>query len=194
VSHDQLLAGSGNAGARAAHLPPELAGIIADGPQGGGAADDFLSCALPPLAESAKRARDFTRAALLGWGMADMGDIAVLVVSELVTNALRHAVLSAPWMPGEHPFAVSLLRRDAYLLCMVADPGASGPVRISPDAAAEGGRGLQVVESCSVLWGWRPTAAGKVVWALLQLPGSPPYVGPHPGRLETVPGTAAATA
>jgi anti-sigma regulatory factor (Ser/Thr protein kinase) len=185
VSHDQLLAGSGNAGARAAYLPPELARIMVRGPQccGEAAAGDVLSCSLPPLAESARRARDFTRTALLGWGMGNLGDMAVLVVSELVTNALRHAVLSGQWMPGEHPIALSLLRRDAHLLCMVSDPSSSGPVRVSPDAAAEGGRGLQIVESCTVTWGWQPTGVGKVVWALLRLAGSPPRLLPHPGRL-----------
>jgi anti-sigma regulatory factor (Ser/Thr protein kinase) len=195
VSHDQLLAASGNPGAGAAHLPPELAGIVVRGPQcgGGAAAGDVLSCSLPPLAESARRARDFTREALLGWGMGNL-DEAVLVVSELVTNALRHAVLSGQWMPGEHPITLILLRRDAYLLCMISDPVSSGPVLVSPDTAAEGGRGLQIVESCSVRWGWEPTSAGKVVWALLGLAGSPSRLLAHPGRLETVPGIAAATA
>ena len=166
------------------------------GPQcrGGAAAGDVLSCSLAPLAESARRARDFTRAALRGWGMGNLDDMAVLVVSELVTNALRHAVLSGQWMLGEHPITLILLRRDAYLLCMISDPVSSGPVRVSPDAAAEGGRGLQIVESCSARWGWHPTATGKVVWALLRLAGSPSCLLPHPGRLKTVPGIAAATA
>src|SRR5258708_33678974 len=73
---------------------------------------------------------------------------------------------------------------------MVTDPNTAGPVRINSHMGAEGGRGLQVVESCSVRWGWRPLdrplgedgpakpgparsagsgGAGKVVWALLQL-------------------------
>jgi hypothetical protein len=98
----------------------------------------MFSYSLAPPAEPARRAKDFSRVALLGWGMADIGDIAAVVVPELVTNALRHVVLSAQWMPGEHPFTLSLLLRDACLLCRVSGPASSEPVRVSPDAAAEG--------------------------------------------------------
>ena len=74
-------------------------------------------------------------------------------------------------------------------MCMVTDPDTAGPVRIDARSGAEGGRGLQVVESCSVRWGWQlldarapeprapdaraldgrtgPGRVGKVVWALL---------------------------
>ena len=78
-------------------------------------------------------------------------------------------------------------------MCMVTDPDTAGPVRIDSHSGAESGRGLQVVESCSVRWGWQPLdarapdaraldgragedrlgrarRAGKVVWALLQSP------------------------
>jgi two-component sensor histidine kinase len=95
-------------------------------------------------------------------------DVAELVVCELVTNALRHGLLSARWMPEEHPISLTLLRRDPYLMCAVTDPEPGGPVLMQPCAGAESGRGLQVVESCSAAWGWQPIdSAGKVVWALL---------------------------
>jgi len=125
--------------------------------------------AFPSRPESARRAREFTRITLLDWAMAGQIDVAELVVSELVTNSLRHGVLSAQWMPGEHPIGLTLLRLDPYLMCMVTDPGSQCPVRIDSCASAESGRGLQVVESCSVRWGWEPVAdEGKVVWALLR--------------------------
>jgi hypothetical protein len=125
--------------------------------------------AFPPQPESARRAREFTRITLQDWAMAGQIDVAELVVSELVTNSLRHGVLSAQWMPGEHPIALTLLRLDPYLMCMVTDPGSQCPVRIDSCASAESGRGLQVVETCSVRWGWEPIAdEGKVVWALLR--------------------------
>lgn len=125
--------------------------------------------AFPPQPESARRAREFTRITLQDWGMARQIDLAELVVSELVTNSLRHGLLSARWMPGEHPIGLTLLRLDPYLMCMVTDPGGQCPVRIESCASAESGRGLQVVESCSVRWGWEPvTDEGKVVWALLR--------------------------
>jgi anti-sigma regulatory factor (Ser/Thr protein kinase) len=166
VSHDQLLAASKNIGSQANNVPPDLGGIVA---WGSSPPADTVSCPLLPRPESAGQARELAWTALRHWGMADRGDVTVLVVSELVTNALRHAVLSAQWMPGEHPITVSLLRKDSYLLVMVSDPASSAPVMGTPDAAAEGGRGLQVVASCSADWGWQPsTCGGKVVWALLQ--------------------------
>ena len=125
--------------------------------------------AFPPQPESARRAREFTRITLQDWGMAGQIDVAELVVSELVTNSLRHGVPPARWMPGEHPIGLTLLRLHPYLMCMVTDPGRHCPVRIDSCASAESGRGLQVVESCSVRWGWEPVAdQGKVVWALLR--------------------------
>jgi hypothetical protein len=125
--------------------------------------------AFPSQPESARRAREFTRITLQDWAMAGQIEVAELVVSELVTNSLRHGVLSAQWMPGEHPIGLTLLRLDPYLMCMVTDPASQCPVRIDSCASAESGRGLQVVESCSVRWGWEPIPAeGKVVWALLR--------------------------
>jgi anti-sigma regulatory factor (Ser/Thr protein kinase) len=170
VSHDRLLMASGFHGGHTEGLPFGCTDVL--GPDEGAASeageDPAATCALGAEAESARRAREFTRLTLRDWGLAC--DVAELVVSELVTNSLRHGLLSAQWMPGEHPIGLTILRRDPYLMCMVSDPGSKHPVRIESGAGGEGGRGLQVVESCSVRWGWQPVAGeGKVVWALLQL-------------------------
>lgn len=187
VSQDRLLttsgyhgtgSGAGN-GARAEHLSlrfadaAEVADVLglaefADITVCPEANHPAATCAFPPQPESARRAREFTRITLQDWGMAGQVDVAELVVSELVTNSLRHGLLSAQWMPGEHPIGLTILRLDPYLICMVTDPGDTCPVRIESCASAESGRGLQVVEACSVRWGWEPVAGeGKVVWALL---------------------------
>jgi hypothetical protein len=163
VSHDRLLTASGHPEASViAHL-----GLGDPAPRK--QADQFAAtCALAPGAESARRAREFTRMTLGGWGMVAGIDVAELVVCELVTNALRHGLLSARWMPEKHPIALTLLRRGPYLMCAVTDPEPGGPLLMEPAASAESGRGLQVVESCSAAWGWQPIDdAGKVVWALL---------------------------
>jgi anti-sigma regulatory factor (Ser/Thr protein kinase) len=196
VSHDRILATSGyrragsgmniglsletSIGPLTEHLPlrladalgvadtlglAEITGVAACPP----AQQPAATSAFPPQPESARRAREFTRITLQDWGMAGQIDVAELVVSELVTNSLRHGLLSAQRMPGEHPIGLTLLRLDPYLMCMVTDPGGQCPVRIDSCASAESGRGLQVVESCSVRWGWEPiTSEGKVVWALLR--------------------------
>jgi len=165
VSHDGLLATDGHSETRAEYRRMALAGVAPSY-----RTDHFAAtCELAPRPESAKVARDFTRLTLRGWRMDRLSDVAELVVSELVTNALRHGLLSARWMPGEHPIGLTLLRLDPYLMCMVTDPGSQCPVRIDSCSSAESGRGLQVVESCSVRWGWEPiTGEGKVVWALLR--------------------------
>jgi hypothetical protein len=163
VSHDRLLTAGGYPGASVtAHLG------LGDPAPFKQSDQPAATCALRPGAESARRAREFTRVTLGGWGLAAEIDVAELVVCELVTNALRHGLLSARWMPAEHPISLTLLRRDTYLMCTVTDPEPSGPVPMEPSASAESGRGLQVVESCCAAWGWQPIdGAGKVVWALL---------------------------
>ena len=185
VSHDGLLATDGHSETRAEYRRMALAEVAPSY-----RTDHFAAtCELAPRPESAKVARDFTRLTLRAWRMARISDIAELVVSELVTNALRHGLLSARWMPGEHPIRLRLLRQLPYLMCMVTDPDTAGPVRIDSDSGAESGRGLEVVEACSVRWGWQPldvldeldglsrvrdegerVQGGKVVWALLQSP------------------------
>jgi anti-sigma regulatory factor (Ser/Thr protein kinase) len=166
VSHDWLLAGRGvHTEDRSLALADVAVRDLMDRPA--------AICELGPRPESARAARDFTRITLREWGLAAQSDTAELVVSELVTNALQHGLLSAPRMRGEHPVGLRLLRSVPYLVWMVTDPGHAAPVRIEACAGAESGRGLQVVESCSVRWGWQPLgdgglgSQGKVVWALL---------------------------
>ena len=164
VSHDRLLTAGGYRRTHAQHLPPAPAEVAAARRED----QRTAACALGPEAESARRARDFTRSTLRDWGMPELSDVAELVVSELVTNSLRHGLLSARWMPGEHPVGLTLLLRPPYLVCIVTDPESAGPVRIESCTGAESGRGLHVVESCSTRWGWQLSdGTGKVVWALL---------------------------
>jgi anti-sigma regulatory factor (Ser/Thr protein kinase) len=127
------------------------------------------TCALEARPESVKSGRDFTRTTLLDWGMDALADVAELVVSELVTNALRHGVSSGPGRGTGALVRLRLLAQAPFVMCMVTDPGSQIPVLRDSDLAAECGRGLQVVEACSVRWGWHLLdGGGKVVWALLR--------------------------
>jgi two-component sensor histidine kinase len=127
------------------------------------------TCALSPLPESIKTGRDFTRAILPHWGMAALTDLAELVVSELLTNALRHGIPSARRLTDDCPIRLRLLGQAPYLMCMVTDPGTELPVLRDSGPFGESGRGLNVVESCCVRWGWHlQDGGGKVVWALLR--------------------------
>jgi anti-sigma regulatory factor (Ser/Thr protein kinase) len=135
------------------------------------------SVKLPPAPGCARAARDFTAAVLCAWGLAAALPDARLVVSELVTNALRHG-LDAAWAPvpcahrRQSPLVgLRLLRHPGGLRCEVTDPSDSIPARLVPDGDAEFGRGLCLVAALSRQWGATPLpAGGKCVWAELCLP------------------------
>ncbi|MEU9381385.1 ATP-binding protein [Streptomyces sp. NPDC048279] len=140
------------------------------------AVSDAASCALPARYEAVREARQFTRRTLGQWDVGERFDDICLVVSELVTNALRHAVPGEPECPAAPPapaVRLHLMRWTERLVCAVRDPSHDTPApRDSEDFSAESGRGLFLVESFSDSWGWHPlagTLSGKVVWALFRL-------------------------
>ncbi|MFF5551016.1 ATP-binding protein [Streptomyces olivaceoviridis] len=138
------------------------------------AVSDAASCALPARFEAVREARRFTRCTLEQWDVGDRFDDICLVVSELVTNALRHAVPAAPRGGAVHPpVRLHLMRWTERLVCAVRDPSHESPApRESEDFSAESGRGLFLVDSFADSWGWHPLAGtldGKVVWALFRL-------------------------
>ena len=137
------------------------------------------SCALPARLESVREARQFTRMTLDRWNVDERFDDVCLVVSELVTNALRHALPSPAALADEQdpPVRLHLMRWTARLVCAVRDPSLQGPAAgDSEDFSAESGRGLFLVDSFADSWGWHPLAgalSGKSVWALFRLPSAP---------------------
>ncbi|CAM5390795.1 non-specific serine/threonine protein kinase OS=Streptomyces glaucescens OX=1907 GN=SGLAU_18720 PE=3 SV=1 [Streptomyces glaucescens] len=138
------------------------------------AVSSAASCALPARFEAVRDARQFTRRTLDQWDLGDRFDDVCLVVSELVTNALRHAVPGTPRTPGQDaPVRLHLMRWTERLVCAVRDPSNDSPVaREADDFSAESGRGLFLVDSFCDSWGWHPlagTLSGKVVWALFRL-------------------------
>ena len=119
---------------------------------------------LPREPRSVGRARELARGRLLAWGLDDLVDTTELLVSELVTNALRY---------GEGEIRLRLLR-DRTLVCEVWDAGLVQPRRRRARDTDEGGRGLQLVGLLSAAWGSRRTPRGKTVWFELPLPDGPP--------------------
>lgn len=138
-------------------------------------------CALPAGSESARQARDFARATLLGWAADEASeafeqlcDDVGLAVSELVGNAVRHGMRDCSIPAAERTIRLGLVSRGSSVLCAVNDPSDGVPVLREPDFLAETGRGLHVIAAVSGAWGWTPPdGSGKVVWATFPTPPLP---------------------
>ncbi len=115
---------------------------------------------------SVRAGRDFTIATMQRWGAAERCDDIAMVVSELLTNALRHA-LPDVGQASRRAVRLALLQPGRAVICAVADPSPKIPAPGQPGDLCEGGRGLQVVSALADVWGCTPPShAGKVVWAL----------------------------
>jgi len=123
-----------------------------------------------PVTRSIATARAFTVRILQKWGVESRGEDAAAVVTELMTNALRHALTELPADSGVRsawPIRLGLADPGPYVICAVADPSNEPPAPRRPEWQDEAGRGLLVVGSLSDQWGCctAPGGLGKVVWA-----------------------------
>ncbi len=135
-------------------------------------------------ARSVRAARDFTIATLQRWGVAERRDDIVTVVSELLTNAVCHALPGPGDTQPRRPIRLGLLQPGPCVLCAVADPSERAPVATEPGHLAETGRGLHVIGALSDQWGYTtPSDMGKVVWAMFSARPGPPHAGSQPGPM-----------
>ncbi|MFJ5883933.1 SpoIIE family protein phosphatase [Kitasatospora cineracea] len=114
---------------------------------------------LPPEPTSVAKAREAACGWLLERGLDELVDTSELLVSELVTNALRH---------GRGEIRLRLLR-DKTMVCEVWDDAYAQPRQRRAQETDEGGRGLQLVSLLAERWGSRRTPKGKIVWFELAL-------------------------
>ena len=120
---------------------------------------------LPSTAEAAARARRHVAEVATGWDPDELDD-ALLMTSELVTNAVHH---------GHGVVQLVVVADDDRVRVEVADANPA-PVRAptaAPSSTTEGGRGLFLVDSLASRWGWEPRSApvAKAVWFELWRPG-----------------------
>ncbi|MFF4159258.1 SpoIIE family protein phosphatase [Streptomyces sp. NPDC001678] len=106
-------------------------------------------------------ARDATTRRLREWGLDDLSFTTELIVSELVTNAVRYA--------AGGPVHVRLIR-DRSLVCEVSDTGHTSPHLRHAAVDDEGGRGLYIIAQITQRWGTRYTPTGKTIWTDQPLP------------------------
>ncbi|MEU4234722.1 ATP-binding protein [Nonomuraea sp. NPDC026600] len=141
------------------------------------AQDQFVSCIpLPAMASSVATARMHTRLLMSKWHLLPVVDDAELVVSEIVTNAIKATNI----IPPQTRYPDLYDRMEVVCLCFyqlagelvveVWDPKREPPQCRDVTLDDEGGRGLVLVEALSKRWGTRwPPTGGKVVWASLPL-------------------------
>ncbi|MCX4579949.1 PAS domain-containing SpoIIE family protein phosphatase/ATP-binding protein [Streptomyces sp. NBC_01571] len=137
------------------------------------------SWTLPSDQSSVRSARHLAARQLTAWGLERLEDPTKLIVSELVTNAVRHAT---------GPVGLRLIQHQV-LTCEVTDASVCSPRLLRAGSADESGRGLLLVAQLSRRWGSRSVAGGKVVWAeedlasvasRTRVPGAPPETEDHP--------------
>ncbi|MDG4862619.1 GAF domain-containing protein, partial [Streptomyces sp. T-3] len=121
-----------------------------------------------PVGRSVATARGFVRDTLQGWGYSDIIDDAVVLTSELVTNAVVHAGTTAD---------VQCLRTEDAVRIEVADRYPEREIPLQPGRYTapdrEGGRGLQLCAAIAARWGVEYTSTHKQVWFQLDLPERP---------------------
>jgi hypothetical protein len=129
-----------------------------------------VSCPLSRGPQSARNARRLTRNTLRDWGLTSLAEDAETIVGEFVANAVTHAAALEPVdrKASTDNLGLRLLRRSGEVMCAVLDPSDAAPVLKNPGGVEEAGRGLQMVDALSDVWGWSPVAGrGKAVWAIL---------------------------
>ncbi|MFG2555987.1 SpoIIE family protein phosphatase [Streptomyces sp. NPDC048581] len=123
-------------------------------------ADRIATWDVTPDPEHVAATRQAATDQLTAWGLDEAAFVTELVVSELVTNAIRY---------GAPPIQLRLIR-DRTLICEVSDGSSTSPHLRRAHAYDEGGRGLLLVAQLTQRWGSRQTDSGKTIWAEQQLP------------------------
>jgi anti-sigma regulatory factor (Ser/Thr protein kinase) len=125
--------------------------------------DHVVSCRLALEPSEVGRARRLVREQLARWGLGNLAETTELLVSEVVTNAVRHAHTDR--------VTLRLVLADA-LLCEVSDDDHEVPTLLHADRDEEYGRGLRVVDALTREWGTSSSVRGKTVWFEQALPRS----------------------
>ncbi|HEX3956625.1 MAG TPA: ATP-binding protein [Trebonia sp.] len=130
--------------------------------------EQSVSCCLGRAPAEVSHAREQTRKALFGWGLEGHTELAEIIVSELVTNAICH---------GEGPVRARISHGDNHLHVQVHDDGPGRPVRRQAATEDESGRGLAVIDGLIDMYGGSLSViddgagTGKTVYVAICLAG-----------------------
>ncbi|MEU0971206.1 SpoIIE family protein phosphatase [Streptomyces sp. NPDC005917] len=125
--------------------------------------DQVATWEVPADPEHVARARTLTLDQLGAWQLDELAFTTELVVSELVTNAIRY---------GGSPIQLRLIRDTTMLICEVSDGSSTAPHLRRARVFDEGGRGLLLVAQLTQRWGTRQTSVGKTIWCEQALPAA----------------------
>ncbi|MFF5311035.1 SpoIIE family protein phosphatase [Streptomyces massasporeus] len=137
--------------------------------------DQVADWDVPPDPAAVSGMREAVSQRLEAWGLSEYGFAMELILSELITNAIRY---------GAGPIHVRLIR-DRTLICEVADSSSTSPHLRYAATTDEGGRGLFLVSQMAERWGTRYTPQGKVIWAEQALPEVMQQPAPGPADADT---------
>lgn len=146
---------------------------------------DTARLELPATPAAASVARLFVRCLCEEWGVGSVADVAELLSSELVTNAVVHARSAIELEAARSTVDLRIDVRDA-------GPGTVDAEVLPPPSESEGGRGLSIVATLADDWGVESAARGKSVWFRLATPQPPDAEADEsPARVrQTVPSDA----
>jgi hypothetical protein len=171
----------------ATHLPRNHHGIFRAGMPAPYRHEDvrfFDKLDLAALRTAVPMSRQFTKFVLLEWRVPWLVEDATLITSELISNAVKNT-----GNMDEHPtfatlgklpmVSVRLIGLEKTIVFEVWDVSKDVPVLQVAGPTDEGGRGLRLIDSLSLRWGYYPAEPGKVVWAELPVFPDPPTLSKH---------------
>lgn len=142
-----------------------MTGVLAEDVEAAPTGPQRYSDGYSPRDSAPSRARRDVTLCLHTWGLDHLIDDARLIISELVTNAIRHT--------RTRRVGVSVTRHPDRVRIVVTDTSRATPVPADPGPDAEAGRGLQLIDQVATRWGSDRLSTGKRVWVELATDQAP---------------------
>jgi anti-sigma regulatory factor (Ser/Thr protein kinase) len=130
----------------------------------------YCEVRLAAVPSAVPRARRILQRLLREWRLESISDPALLLASELLTNAVQASGDSCRGGRNQQVIVLTVALTETSVLLQVWDPSPALPVLRETDITSDRGRGLVLVDFLADAWGYRPADGGKVVWCELARP------------------------